>query len=49
MRAFGIAEALRSPAFHRVYRGRDGVTEVWKVDPPALTIAERPLIHVRPR
>ena len=39
MRAFGIAEALRSPAFHRVYRGRDGLTEVWKVDPPSPTVA----------
>ena len=34
MRAFGIAQELHSPPFHRVYRGRDGVTEVWKVDPP---------------
>jgi hypothetical protein len=39
MRAFGIAEALHSPPFHRVYRGRDGLTEVWKVDPPAPTVA----------
>ena len=39
MRAFGIAEALRSPPFHTVYRGRDGLTEVWKVDPPSPTVA----------
>ena len=39
MRAFGIAETLRSPSFHRVYRGRDGLTEVWKVDPPSPTVA----------
>jgi len=39
MRAFGIAEALRSPPFRQVFRGRDGVTQVWKVDPPAPTVA----------
>jgi len=32
MRARGIAEALKSPRFHVVYRGRDGVTRVWKAD-----------------
>ena len=37
MRAFGISEALHSPPFHAVYLGRDGLTEVWKVDPPAPT------------
>lgn len=35
MRAFGIAEELGSPAFKVVYRGRDGLTEVWKADPPS--------------
>ena len=39
MRAFGIAEELHSPAFRQVYRGRDGVTEVWKVDPPSPTVS----------
>jgi 4-amino-4-deoxy-L-arabinose transferase-like glycosyltransferase len=34
MRSFGIAEALQSPRFEVVYRGRDGLTEVWKVSPP---------------
>ncbi len=35
MRAFGIAEELDSPPFKVVYRGRDGLTEVWKADPPS--------------
>ncbi|HEY0340451.1 MAG TPA: glycosyltransferase family 39 protein, partial [Steroidobacteraceae bacterium] len=39
MRAFGISEALQSPPFHRVFRGRDGFTEVWKVDAPSPTVA----------
>jgi hypothetical protein len=39
MRAFGISEALHSPPFHAVYLGRDGLTEVWKVDPPAPTVS----------
>ncbi|MDB6042997.1 MAG: hypothetical protein JWM63_1548 [Gammaproteobacteria bacterium] len=34
MRSFGIAEVLQSPPFQVVYRGRDGLTEVWKVLPP---------------
>jgi hypothetical protein len=34
MRSFGIYEALQSPRFHVVYSGRDGLTKVWKVDPP---------------
>jgi hypothetical protein len=34
MRGLGIAQTLRSPRFHVVYRGRDGFTRVWKVDPP---------------
>jgi 4-amino-4-deoxy-L-arabinose transferase-like glycosyltransferase len=39
MRAFGIAQALHSPPFHCVYVGRDGVTQVWKVDAPSPTVA----------
>jgi hypothetical protein len=34
MRSFGIAEVLQSTRFQVVYRGRDGVTEVWKVPAP---------------
>ena len=40
MRAFGISEALQSPPFHLVFRGRDGFTRVWKVDAPATTVAK---------
>ena len=39
MRAFGIAEALHSAPFHLVYQGRDGFTQVWKVDPPSPTVS----------
>jgi hypothetical protein len=39
MRAFGISEELHSPSFRLVYRGRDGFTQVWKVDPPAPTVS----------
>jgi hypothetical protein len=39
MRAFGIAQALHSPPFHCVYVGRDGLTQVWKVDAPSPTVA----------
>jgi hypothetical protein len=39
MRAFGISEALRSPPFRLVFRGRDGSTLVWKVDAPSPTVA----------
>jgi hypothetical protein len=41
MRAFGISEALQSPAFRLVFRGRDGFTLVWKVDAPSPTVARR--------
>jgi hypothetical protein len=34
MRAFGIAAELNSAQFKVVYRGRDGLTEVWKADAP---------------
>jgi hypothetical protein len=43
MRAFGISEALRSPPFRRIFRGRDGFTLVWKVDAPAPTTVARSL------
>jgi hypothetical protein len=39
MRAFGISEALRSPPFRLVFRGRDGFTLVWKADAPSPTVA----------
>jgi len=44
MRGLGIAQVLDSPAFHLIYVGRDGLTDVWKVDRPrrALTAAARP-------
>ena len=35
MRGLGIAQELHSPAFHLIYVGSDGLTDVWKVDPPA--------------
>jgi len=34
MRAFGIAAELNSAQFKVVYRGRDGLTEVWKAEAP---------------
>ncbi len=34
MRGFGIAEELQAPPFKVVFRGRDGLTEVWKADAP---------------
>lgn len=34
MRGLGIAQELDSPAFHLIYVGSDGLTDVWKVDPP---------------
>ncbi len=33
MRGMGIAQVLHSQAFHLIYVGRDGLTDVWKVDP----------------
>ncbi len=39
MRAFGISRALQSPPFRPIYVGRDGLTRVWKVDPPPQTVA----------
>lgn len=40
MRAFGISQALQSPPFRPVYLGRDGLTQVWKVDAPAPRMAK---------
>lgn len=40
MRAFGISQALSSPPFRAVYVGRDGLTQVWKVDAPPPTVAK---------
>jgi hypothetical protein len=34
MRGLGIAQELHSPAFQLIYVGSDGLTDVWKVDPP---------------
>jgi hypothetical protein len=34
MRGLGIARELKSPAFHLIFVGRDGLTDVWKVDAP---------------
>ena len=41
MRGFGIAQELKSPAFHLIYVGRDRLTDVWQVDAPRhpLTVA----------
>ena len=39
MRGLGIAKMLDSTAFHLVYVGRDGLTDVWKVDPPRQGLA----------
>jgi hypothetical protein len=44
MRAFGISEALHSPPFRQVFRGRDGFTRVWKVDAPSPTVALSPTV-----
>ncbi|MBW4051982.1 MAG: hypothetical protein HIU85_11055 [Proteobacteria bacterium] len=34
MRGLGIAQELKSPAFHLIFVGRDGLTDVWKVNAP---------------
>ena len=49
MRGFGIAQELQSPTFHLIYVGRDGRTDVWKVDAPnpALTAATPSAAHGR--
>lgn len=41
MRGFGIYETLQSPRVQAVYQGRDGLTTVWKVPPPAAMSAAR--------
>jgi hypothetical protein len=35
-RGLGIQEVLDSPQFETIYRGRDGLTEIWKAPPPSL-------------
>jgi len=40
MRGLGIAQALQSQPFRPVYRGRDGLTQVWKVDAPPPSVAK---------
>ncbi|HEX5206469.1 MAG TPA: glycosyltransferase family 39 protein [Steroidobacteraceae bacterium] len=47
MRGLGIAQVLRSSAFHLVYVGRDRVTDVWKVDPPRHQVATASVVHGR--
>jgi hypothetical protein len=37
MRGTDIDKLLRSGAFKRIYRGRDGLTEILEIDPPAVT------------
>lgn len=39
MLGLGIARELESPAFHLIYVGRDGRTDVWKVDAPKHPLA----------
>lgn len=41
MRGLGIAQTLQSQRFQTVYRGRDGVTRVWRVDPPQPTASRK--------
>ncbi len=41
MRGFGISQALRSSQLRVVYRGRDGLTQVWKADAPQAAAAAR--------
>jgi hypothetical protein len=47
MRGLGIAQVLRSSAFHLVYVGRDRVTDVWKVDAPRHQVATAGVVHGR--
>jgi hypothetical protein len=49
MRGAGIARALDSPAFHLIYVGRDGLTDVWKVDAPPHPITAAAASSVRRR
>jgi hypothetical protein len=37
-RGLGIQEMLDSPRFEVVYRGRDGLTQIWKAEPPSLAV-----------
>jgi 4-amino-4-deoxy-L-arabinose transferase-like glycosyltransferase len=49
MRGAGIAQELDSPAFHLIYVGRDGLTDVWKVDAPSHPITAAAAARVRRR
>ena len=39
LRGLGIEQVLESPAFHLIYVGRDGLTDVWKVGAPRHPLA----------
>jgi len=41
MLGLGIAQELASPPFRLIHVGRDGLTDVWKVDPPQRSLAAR--------
>jgi hypothetical protein len=45
MRGFGIAQVLRSPAFHLIYVGRDRLTDVWKVEAPRHRLTAASVAH----
>jgi hypothetical protein len=42
VREEGIDDLMKSTIFHVVFSGRDGLTHVWKADPPALANARPP-------
>jgi hypothetical protein len=45
MRGLGIAQVLRSPAFHLIYVGRDRLTDVWKVEAPRHRLTAASVAH----
>ena len=45
MRGLGIAQLLRSPAFHLIYVGRDRLTDVWKVEPARHRLTATSVVH----
>ena len=47
MEGKGIERLLDSPAFHRIYVGRDHLTDVWKVDAPHTLTAAASAAHDR--
>jgi hypothetical protein len=47
LRGLGIEQVLESPAFHLIYVGRDGLTDVWKVDAPQHPLAASARISPR--